>query len=357
MPDAGGLAVADATPYLDTSAAELDPVSLALVAGDELQPIEPPRADKNPARVYLGSLSEGSRRAMQGALSKITHLLTGGRCDTDTMPWGRVRWQHTNAVRAVVASRYAVRYARKVLAALRGVLKVTWRLGYMSSDDYQRAVDIGPVRGTPAPFGRALTSGEVRALFTACAESAETGNTPTAQLGAARDAAVLALLFGAGLRRSEIIALEMRDLNESNGELQIRKGKGNKFRNVYLAPGGLDAIQAWLQWRGRAAGPLLRPMTRGGRLLNRGISDQTIQDVLARRVRQAGIAHASPHDGRRTFITDVNDASRDLVATAKIVGHSNINETAQYTRQTEEAKQRAVQSIHLPYVKPRERRA
>ncbi len=85
--------------------------------------------DQRPARVYLTRLGEGSRRTMQTALDTMAALLTGQRCDADTLDWSRLRYQHTAAVRAVLLERYQPATTNKHLAALRGVLREAWQLG------------------------------------------------------------------------------------------------------------------------------------------------------------------------------------------------------------------------------------
>src|SRR5690242_17195204 len=81
-----------------------------------------------------------------------------------------LRYEHTAAMRAILAGRgLAPATANRHLAALRGVLRECWRLGYVGVEDYQRAVDVQPIRGSRLPRGRSLEAGELARLFDACA--------------------------------------------------------------------------------------------------------------------------------------------------------------------------------------------
>jgi integrase len=82
------------------------------------------------------------------------------------------------------------------------------------------ACDLPPIRGSRVPKGRRLEDKELRKLFRACAADPR----PTGR----RDAAMLALLYGAGLRRSELVNLDVHDYRPSTGALTVRQGKGNK---------------------------------------------------------------------------------------------------------------------------------
>ena len=93
----------------------------------------------------------------------------GCPASAETLEWAALRYQHTQAIRAALAARYAPATANKMLAALRGVLREAWRLGYVSAEEYHRAADLPAVRGSTLPRGRALTTGELRALFAAVA--------------------------------------------------------------------------------------------------------------------------------------------------------------------------------------------
>src|SRR5262245_1433831 len=167
-----------------------------------LAPVMPVRTDDHPAFVYLARLAPGSRRAMAQALAVIAGLLSHGRADAESLPWHRVRYQHAQAVRSALEARYSPSAGNKILSALRGVLTEAFRLGLMTGEDYHRAVAIGGFKGPTPLRGRALKPGEISALLDVC-------DATTAQ--GARDVALLALLYGAGLRRSEAVALQLTD--------------------------------------------------------------------------------------------------------------------------------------------------
>ena len=124
-----------------------------------LSTCEPLPADRHPAAVYIASLAPGSRRTMRQALDAIAGFLTSGQATAETLDWAALRYQHTQAVRAALAARYAPATANKILAALRGVLREAWRLGYVTADEYQRAADLPAVRGSTLPRGPGAHAG------------------------------------------------------------------------------------------------------------------------------------------------------------------------------------------------------
>jgi hypothetical protein len=108
--------------------------------------------DRHSAAVYLARLGAGSRRAMKQALDTIAALLTNGKLTAEQLPSAALRYQHTAAIRAMLMERYKPAAANKILAALRGVLKECWRLGYMAAEDFHRAADVHNIlRRKPAP--------------------------------------------------------------------------------------------------------------------------------------------------------------------------------------------------------------
>lgn len=300
-------------------------------------------ADQQPALVYLASLAPGSRRTMRQALDVIAGILTAGRYDHRTLPWGALRFQHVQAARSVLMARYSAATANKMLSALRQTLRMAWRLGYLSAEEYERVADIQPVSGEKpdAAAGRALSFGEWTALFAVCAADAGPAGV--------RDAALIALLKVCGLRRAEVAALRLEDYDQTMGTLRVR-GKRNKTRIVPIEDNGAkDALADWLYVRGDWSGSLFVRIKKGNHITQQGLTDQGIYHILNTRSCEARTAKFTPHDLRRTFAGDLLDAGADLATVQKLMGHANANTTAGYDRRGEQTKRSAVKKLHVPY--------
>jgi integrase/recombinase XerC len=223
----------------------------------------------------------------------------------------------------------------------------------MTAEEYHAAAAVKSIKGSQEePAGRALAAGEILALLDTCLADP----TPAGY----RDAAVIALLYACGPRRAELVGLDLADVSitedddEHWGKLTVRHGKGNKERNLPVAGGALDALQDWLIVRGDAAGPLFVPINKGSVLaLDRRLSSQAIYDLLAKRGAAAKLADFSPHDLRRTFISDLLDKSADIATVQKLAGHAQVTTTARYDRRGERAKRKAVSLLHVPYTRRR----
>lgn len=321
---------------MTTTLATIHPHPLYIPA-QEIQTRQP---DQNPAAVYIASLeSAHSRRTMQSALTEIAAMLTGSRTPFD-VAWNALRFQHTAAIRSKLAETYAAATANKMLCALRGTLKAARDLGQMSAEDYSRAATIKAIKGETLPRGRALSRGEIGALLTSCT------NDPTP--AGARDAAIIALLYGCGLRRAEAAALELDAYDASAAQLRVM-GKRNKERSTPITQGAAAAVEDWLTIRGTATGALFHPITKGGSIEPRHMHAQAIYDMLTKRAQAAGIKNLSPHDFRRTFVSDLLDAGADIGTVQHLAGHASVQTTIRYDRRGEAAKRKAVDLLHVPY--------
>ena len=307
------------------------------------QAIQPTQAiDQNPAAVYLASLTtEAGRRAQTHALNTIAELL--GFDVWQSVPWARLRYQHTQAIRAQLSERYSPATVNRYLCALRRTLNEARRLGLIGPDDYSGAVDLENVKGERLLSGRALSSGEIGALMGVCT------NDPGP--AGVRDAAIIALAYICGPRRREIAGLNLEDFDRASGELKILHAKRNKQRIVYLANGAADALIDWLAVRGNEPGALFCAIDKFNRLQPGRLTDQAIYNLLAKRAKQAGVKSFSPHDLRRTFVSDMLDAGVDIATVANMAGHADTNTTRRYDRRGERAKKDAAGKLHVPYLR------
>ena len=240
------------------TAGELGPLDMPAASGETfpaatlLAAVEP----AHPAALYLATLGPGSQRAMTQALTILRDLLAPGS-PLARVPWHLVRYEHAAALRARLSAVYAPATANRILAALRGVLRAGFGLGLVHADDLQRVLSTKSVRGTRVRKGRAIGRAELERLFHACSADTAAG---------ARDAALLAVLYGGGLRRSEVVALDLADFEPRDSTLTIA-GKGNKERTMFVTDGVRRALAAWVALRGDQPGPLFCPVTRADVIL------------------------------------------------------------------------------------------
>ena len=119
-----------------------------------------------------------------------------------------------------------------------------------------------------------------------------------------------------------------------------RSGRGN---------GARDALEAWLEQRGSAAGPLLLPIRKGGRIEHRRVTAQALYLRLRSLAAAAGVRAFSPHDLRRSFVGDLLDAGADLPAVQRLAGHAHIATTARYDRRRDKPEQQATKALEVPF--------
>ena len=303
-------------------------------------------ASSTPAALHLATIAPGSRRSVASSLRRAAKIAEGHpHADGIRYPWHRANAATLGAVRAGLAA-FAPSTANASLAAIRGALRQAWITGKLSRDGLERRrAALKAVRGRSAP-GRALNAAEVGKLFTACAKDSN-------RAAGARDAALLAALYGLGLRRAEAAAATLEDLDLTAGRWRIH-GKGRRQRWAFLGMNGARAaVEGWLRHRGTEPGPLFAPVNRGGRVVEgAGMSGEAIRQRVALRGREAGLGKLAPHALRRSFATALLGAGNDLAVTADLMGHARTDTTRLYDRRGEDAAKQAAATIPVPYQEP-----
>jgi len=161
-----------------------------------------------------------------------------------------------------------------------------------------------------------------------------------AAAGSPFERAMLLLMLTAGLRRSEVGAIRLEDVNLQNQTLLVR-GKGAKQRMVPLMPQTAQATQDYLAVRPEVNQPYLFLSPKGQRLAN-DFLNRALRRILAR----AGLAkRITPHMLRHTFATHLVRNGVDVRTVQELLGHSDLETTANYLHSDTRAKQTAVALI------------
>lgn len=293
----------------------------------------------NPAQAYLLSLSSArSRQTMTSFLNIVARILGAG--DLMDCNWAALRRHHVLALTEMLRDAgLAVATVNTYLSAIRGVAMEAWMLKQIGVEDYQHIRAVRSVRGSALPRGRALSREEIRGLFAVCeADRSSKG---------LRDAALLAVLLGCGLRRSEAVALSYEDIIPGERALKVL-GKGNKQRLAYVPAGTWQRLMLWTdQIRGEQPGPLFTRIRRHDCLTDDRLTDQAVYHILQVRQQEAGLEKCAPHDLRRTFATAMLDNGEDLITVKDAMGHASVTTTQKYDRRGEKKLRRARDKLDL----------
>jgi site-specific recombinase XerD len=228
-------------------------------------------------------------------------------------------------------------YARRTTARKASVLRryFGWlrRVGTLTAD---------PTRGLTAPRGAArlphvLRDAELEVLLDGATARSEGDD----EIVRHRDDAVLELLYGSGLRVSELCGLDRRDVDLSAGRARVL-GKGSKERLVPVSEPAAKRIRAWLDHgrpalAGAESGDALFLNRRGKRL-----GPRDVRRILDRR----SAAPTHPHAIRHTFATHLLDGGADLRVVQELLGHADLGTTQIYTQVSKERLQRIHQATH-----------
>lgn len=222
-------------------------------------------------------------------------------------------------IRAIVAEQHmegvSGRSLARRLSALRGLLNYLLKLGL---------VDSNPAADVLAPKGKrklpaTLDADEVSRLLK------ENLNDPMI----CRDLAMFELMYSSGLRLSELVSIDLADLDLSVGQVRVT-GKGGKTRDLPVGKHAIQAINKWLVYRRTLPGSNETAVfisTRGKR-----IAPRTVQMRLKKLAESQGLSrNCYPHMLRHSFASHLLESSGNLRAVQELLGHADISTTQIYT--------------------------
>ncbi|HXW51690.1 MAG TPA: tyrosine-type recombinase/integrase [Candidatus Acidoferrales bacterium] len=233
---------------------------------------------------------------------------------------------------------YTPRAARRKMSALRSFYKFLRKEG-KRKDDPTYDIDLPKVQ---RPLPRVLKEPEVSRLL----RSNAGWKTPWLRT---RDQAIMELLYGAGIRRAELIGINIQDIDLATRTLRVT-GKGSKARLVVFNRTTADAIRKYMNVRPRSGDDALFLSH-----TKRRLSTRHIWEIFNRIRKVSGVAAlASPHTLRHSFATHLLEHGADLVTIKELLGHESLETTRIYTNVSFQHKRRVYDQAH-PRDKQRER--
>jgi site-specific recombinase XerD len=216
---------------------------------------------------------------------------------------------------------YSASTINQRLAAIRKLAREAAANGLLDAESAASIDQVPGIRQQGNRAGNWLTQAQAESLI----------NLPDAStLKGKRDRAILALLVGCGLRRAEVTAITVADVQqrENRWVLIDLRGKHGRIRTVPIPAFVKLAVDVWLESAGIVTGPVLRSINRHGRVAG-SLSPQAILGIVADYGHMIGIA-IKPHDLRRTCAKLCRAAGGELEQIQLLLGHASIQTTERY---------------------------
>ncbi|MGR3885514.1 site-specific integrase [Pseudomonas sp. 1152_12] len=299
---------------------------------------------RNPLTLYLTRLAPSSQLTMRYVLQDAADRLGFEDINLDDIEWHLLQPEHVIAlVAALREDGYAPNTSSLYVNAVRGVMNEAWRMSLISQDHLFKIRSVKAAPGTRLGQGRNLRRTLIREMMEVCAAD------PRPQ--GLRDAALIGILYGSGMRKSESVNLDLAQINVQERSLRVT-GKGNKELIKYAPAWAFEKLTAWLEFRREQLKEgeqddafLFNRIRRGSHITRERITKHAIYYIARQRGEQVGVK-IMPHDFRRSFITRVIE-EHDLSIAQKLAHHTNIQTTASYDVRDDNERRRAVERFDL----------
>ncbi len=269
-------------------------------------------------RMVLDGLdSENSRRAYERALN-------------DFLEWHRAQGQPQ--LNKATVQRYATELRdtglssaniNQRLSAIRKLAREAADNGVLDGQLASGITSVKGIRQEGRRTGNWLTREQAQSLLEA---------PVTSTLKGRRDRALLAVLIGCGLRRTEAAKLTINHIQQRDGRWVLVDliGKGNKLRSVPMPAWAKAAIDVWLDKAGITEDHVFRSMNRHGSIIGEQMTPQAIRNVVVEFAGRRGFDGIAPHDLRRTFAKLAHKGGAGVDQIQLSLGHSSMQTTEAY---------------------------
>ena len=291
--------------------------------------------------------SENSRRCYRTSLLQFFAWCSSGKGDGSFSRLSVLQYKD-ELIRAGTDSKtgestrlYSPATVNLRLAAVRALAQEAADAGLITQNE---AAAIRRVRGekqSGSRIGNWLQKPEVDRILTSVDRSSLRGK---------RDYAMLAVLFATGLRRRELVELQVATIQQRDGQWGFigLRGKGGKVRNISLPEWVRLAIADWLIPAQIAQGPIFRSISRHGKIGERQMSEESVKLTLSHYAKVCGYDVFRPHDARRTCARLCRSGNAGLEDVQELLGHSSVQTTERYLGKTEGFKKAITNLIGAP---------
>lgn len=209
------------------------------------------------------------------------------------------------------------------LAAARRLVSEARQNGLVGAEEASNLSEIPNVAQRGNRMGNWLTRDQAKELLRVPDRSTLKGK---------RDYAVLALLVGCALRRRELAALDIADVQQREGRWVIADlcGKGNRIRTVAVPLWVKTGIDAWLKEAELNEGRIFRAVAKNGKISRSSLSDWAVWAIVQQSAEEIGMKRLGAHDLRRTCAKLCRKSGGDLEQIKFLLGHSSIQTTERY---------------------------
>jgi len=195
--------------------------------------------------------------------------------------------------------------------------------GLLAPELAQGISRVKSVKSTGIRVGNWLSQRQAQALLSA---------PDITKVGGLRDRAILAVLLGCGLRRSEVAALTFTHLQQRDGRWCIVDlvGKHGRVRTAPMPTWVKVAIDAWTSASGVTADHVFRPVNRRGCVTSERLGEKVVWQMLKKYAAEVGVPGVAPHDLRRTCAKLCRAAGGELEQIQLLLGHASVQTTERY---------------------------
>ena len=282
----------------------------------------------NPALKYIESLQSNlSQATMRSLLNNVAKIL--GFQSLLNCPWNMLNKDAVEfVIRSLRKKGLSPSSINLYINAMRQTAEHASDYEMIEFGELRRIKRIKQERGSRCGHGREVLGDEIKKLLSTCRTEAPSSKD-------IRDSAIICIMRGCGLRRSEVVGLKHSSISSHHRTISII-GKGNKERILKIPKMIYPVVERWIKYRSLSfkvtveEDPLFCRIHKSGSLINVQLSSKGVESILKTRIAKAEVADFSPHDLRRTFCTDLLTKGIEMSDAQKLMGHADMKTTQRY---------------------------